>query len=188
MKEIGIVTFHRSFNYGAALQAYALSTFLTKQKYPVKIIDYRCSYIENPYRNFHIDNTNPHTALKTFLSNIYFFRQNNLRKKNFVNFVKNHLSLTPSYTQTEIFEQQACNNFNILITGSDQIWNENLTNDLDQIYALEFGDKNAIKIAYAASTGRDSINSNTNFKTVNILTDNNIRPQKYTQLFVFIYV
>ena len=41
MKNIGIITFHCSYNYGSVLQAYALQKYLINSGYNVKIIDYR---------------------------------------------------------------------------------------------------------------------------------------------------
>ena len=39
--KIGILTFHRSNNYGAVLQAYALQNYLLEYGLDVEIIDYR---------------------------------------------------------------------------------------------------------------------------------------------------
>ena len=47
--KIGIITFHRADNFGAALQCYALQTFLEQQGHDVHIIDYRCRAIEQVY-------------------------------------------------------------------------------------------------------------------------------------------
>ena len=40
--KIGILTFHRTTNYGAALQAYALQQTLIGQGHDAEIIDYNC--------------------------------------------------------------------------------------------------------------------------------------------------
>ena len=40
VKKIGILTFHKSINYGSVLQAFALSDLLSKRGYAVEIIDY----------------------------------------------------------------------------------------------------------------------------------------------------
>lgn len=40
MKKIGILTYHRSINYGAMLQAYALRYTIQKLGYKVEVIDY----------------------------------------------------------------------------------------------------------------------------------------------------
>ena len=39
-KKIGILTFHNCVNYGAAMQAYGLQSFLISKGYNVEIIDY----------------------------------------------------------------------------------------------------------------------------------------------------
>lgn len=40
MKKVGILTYHRSINYGAMLQAYALRYTIQKLGYKVEVIDY----------------------------------------------------------------------------------------------------------------------------------------------------
>ena len=40
--KIGILTFHRADNFGAALQSYALQTYLQRKGYDARIVDYRC--------------------------------------------------------------------------------------------------------------------------------------------------
>ena len=41
----GILTFHKSRNYGAVLQAYALCSVLNKLDVDTEIIDYSCQHI-----------------------------------------------------------------------------------------------------------------------------------------------
>ena len=50
MKKIGILTFHKSINYGSVLQAWALSKVLTD--YDVSIIDYEPSAYKTNYGLF----------------------------------------------------------------------------------------------------------------------------------------
>ena len=40
MKKIAVITYHRSYNYGAVLQAYATVKFFENQGFDVKMIDY----------------------------------------------------------------------------------------------------------------------------------------------------
>lgn len=47
--KIGILTFHRVYNYGAVLQSYALQKVIKQLGYDVEIIDYWCDYIYRPY-------------------------------------------------------------------------------------------------------------------------------------------
>ena len=43
--KVGIITFHRAWNYGAVLQCYALQQAIKNLGHDVKVIDYRQSDI-----------------------------------------------------------------------------------------------------------------------------------------------
>ena len=45
-KKIGIITHHNSFNYGAALQAYATVCFFSRSQLDPIIINYQPDYIQ----------------------------------------------------------------------------------------------------------------------------------------------
>ena len=45
--KIGILTFHRAYNYGAVLQCYALKSVLSNMGHDVYVIDYRQPAIED---------------------------------------------------------------------------------------------------------------------------------------------
>lgn len=47
--KVGIITFQRADNFGAALQCWALQTYLENQGYDVRVLDYRCKSIELVY-------------------------------------------------------------------------------------------------------------------------------------------
>ena len=53
---IGILTFHYAHNYGAMLQAYALTTFLKESGHEAKIIDYRLPYIYDRHERLGVVN------------------------------------------------------------------------------------------------------------------------------------
>ena len=52
MKKIGILTFHRAYNYGAVLQCYALQQYLKKQGADVYVIDYKQTWIDGCFKAF----------------------------------------------------------------------------------------------------------------------------------------
>lgn len=52
MKKIGILTFHRAYNYGAVLQCYALQQYLKKQGADVYVIDYKQAWIDGCFKAF----------------------------------------------------------------------------------------------------------------------------------------
>lgn len=147
-KKIGILTFHKSINYGSVLQAYALSKTLEGFDYNVEIIDYEPKRYNEIYGLYQKNN-----SLKHLFNNIfrrYPFRQaHKNRQEVFKNFRQNILNLSAEkYYFNSDFE--ALNDkYDVLIVGSDQIWNI-FAPDCDDIYFLPIEHK-AKKIAYAVS-------------------------------------
>lgn len=151
MKNIGIITFHRSHNYGSVLQSYALQTILRKN-----LIDYNCEIIDfippNSKEMYSIFKKN--TSIKNIAKNIlalYTYRLKSIRYKEFERFINTRLKLTTKkyFSQSDL--QNISNKYDILICGSDQIWNTNCL-DFDYSYYLPFA-KNVKKISYAPSLG-----------------------------------
>ena len=144
--KIGIITFHNVVNYGGVLQCYALQQKLREWGYEAEVINYENEYFKKFYSPFYV--TKPY--LRKFLYMLYAFRQKTIRRKKFSNFVKENIILSP-----QCFNKNTISNANTLydvfITGSDQVWNLELT-EMDKNYFLDFvrGKK---KISYAASIG-----------------------------------
>lgn len=144
--KVGILTFHRAVNYGAVLQAWALQTFLKNNGYETYIVDYRCGAVENNYKLFSwqkIFHQSIIVSIKYILSRIYHYKSILKRKKVFNTFLSSKLNL---------ISLSAVNDIDVLITGSDQVWNPYLTGGMDKYYFLDipaFSDKK--KIAYAVS-------------------------------------
>lgn len=144
--KIGILTFHRAVNFGAALQAYALCTILRKN-IDCEIIDYRNRAVE-------IGSFKGHMGLKAKLKlrignvlSIIVYRK---RKKRFRAFLDDAVGATTYYNKSRLSAAQA--EYGAFITGSDQVWNPRLT-DYDDVYMLSFCDDSKKKYSYAASTG-----------------------------------
>ena len=155
--KIGILTFHRADNYGAVLQNYALQeTLQTIGEQPVTI-DYRTSNIERWYQVKIFEKRGGVLyRLKNTIWNIYRYNQSIKRKKAFEHFRNKMLNVSEEVNKGNI--EQVCDEFDIFICGSDQVWNENIIGleDID-IYSLKFA-KNKYKASYAASAGvTDSI-------------------------------
>ena len=138
MKKIGILTFHKAHNYGAVLQAYAL-----QKKTKGFIIDYYCPYIYNQYKLFKPLRKNIPKFILSFIKDIKNYKIN---KKRYINFEK-VISSLPLISIDKI------NELSILITGSDQVWNPDITCGLSDIYTLNFGSDCIKRISYAASIG-----------------------------------
>lgn len=159
--KIGILTFHYAHNYGAMLQAYALCTKLKKFGHNAEIVDYRLPYI---YRNherlglraFYKQRYSSENcilgALKT-LKNFprYFFRPTKWYKFEF--FLNNILPKSVRLSSAEGINKQG---YDVIICGSDQIWNTRLTGELIPLYFCD-GLYAPKKITYAASNGNEYI-------------------------------
>lgn len=149
--KIGILTYHRAHNYGAMLQAYATRTFLQSKGYgDVRIMDY-----EPEGSRYHYAIFDRRTFFKLdILRKIKFLiRKNPLwmlrkqrRRKAFIEFYEAYL--TPFWNKDEQLD--------VLIYGSDQIWNINDKKVLKKLDTCYFGDDTLHayrKIAYSASMG-----------------------------------
>lgn len=159
--KIGIITYHRSNNVGALLQNYALQQVLNSCEFKTETIDYQCKYIEQNNRILFGKN------LKTNIKKLLEFNVLIKREKKFQNFRKKYLEISSKrYNNSNI---QICNNdYDVFISGSDQVWNMNL-NGADYNYLLEFVKDDTKKISYAASFGYTSIPKEFEEKTISLL-------------------
>ncbi|MGM9739451.1 MAG: polysaccharide pyruvyl transferase family protein [Candidatus Cryptobacteroides sp.] len=149
---VGILTFHCARNYGAVLQAYALQTYLEKQGHQVYVIDYRPSYLVEPYRLFKFGEWRDKgflAGLKWNLRELLVAPIRGLRNYRFERFVRRRLHLL------RIDFDKSCTDIDAFVFGSDQIWNPNICGGYDNHYladSVAFRGKKCI--AYSASVGR----------------------------------
>lgn len=145
--KIGILTFHRAENFGAVLQCYALQTFLQSKGYDVEVIDYRNKTIENGYKLFTVQKGNFFLVLKSIVKSLFTLIAR-IKKKIYYKKFRDEFIRT---SKDRYFDSSFSNSYDILICGSDQVWNTRLTGGFDYCYFLDF-DTNACKLAYAASS------------------------------------
>lgn len=144
---LGIITFHRSINYGAVLQAYALRRFIEKNNINVNVIDYVNRKDEEKYRLIQFN------SFKDCIKSLLKFYFNRKKKQKFIDFRKEYLSLSETVDKNKIGKLD--NIYDCFITGSDQVFNYNIT-DGDMTYLLDFASKNK-KNSYGASFGISKI-------------------------------
>lgn len=148
---LGILTFHRSINYGAFMQTYALSSTLQKRypRHSVEVIDFEYLSKHNHYK----------IMMHQFPLGIEY----SIQYRRF----QESLSLLPMSKQSFITDNTdtLCDfikeNYDIVIVGSDAVWAFQNKMPLDNPYWL-FGDRlsGIIKMSYAASgftTNFDSV-------------------------------
>lgn len=170
MKKVAILTFHRALNYGAKYQAFALLSAIN-QYCDGYILDYRCEQIEK----FYYDKVGMKGKCKNILKWMLFpkyMKDLKCRKQRFQKF-DFFYKYSKTFTSQNINE--ADQEFDVFIAGSDQIWNPILTgNDLN--FFLPFCEEEK-RNAYAASLGKakltdfngDNLNELLkNFKTITV--------------------
>ncbi len=150
-KKIGIVTIHFGFNYGSVLQSYALASYLNSefQWGCAKVID----YIPNRYA---LKNRIFQKRGRLLIKMIYPFAVipfQVITQIKFERFIRKHIPVTDrvhSLQEVDVVSRE----MDLLITGSDQVWNTDYNGGIDPVYYLFFGRKDAYRLAYAASCGK----------------------------------
>ncbi len=141
---IGILTFHRSINYGAFMQAYALSNEIRRRFGDiVEIIDF-----EKLSKN--LNYKKPLYGLKNYIihGNEYWRKYRKFRKDLDLLPLSRDTLITDDYVKVLDYIN---GRYDIVIVGSDAVWAYNKGLGIRNPYWL-FGDKlHCIKMSYAAS-------------------------------------
>ena len=159
--KIKTITCHDVYNVGASLQAYALCTYLKNEGHDVQIIDYKPDYLSRHYSLTSVDNPR---FDRPFIKQAYLLAKLpsrvlarlSERKKRFDDFRKTYLPLTRRYVSNRELKAD-CPDADVVIAGSDQIWNPLFQNGKDPAFFLNFVPENVKKISYAASFATDKI-------------------------------
>lgn len=143
---IGILTFHRTLNYGAVLQCYALMRVINDSGYNASVIDYRSPMIEQREMR-------PRIFLRKNVKNFVGFPFEMLMK--YVrrrSFAKSKIKASSLYgVKSDIDLVPQLQGLDSVVVGSDQVWNLGLTGGDFQYFLPGPGDFK--KNSYAASFG-----------------------------------
>ena len=155
MINIGIITFHNSYNCGSMLQAFALQKMVSSLNLEGKceIINFSNYNQRNLYSCFPKS-----TSIKKFVKNIlYFFNIIEIKKSrsDYQQFIRDYLILSDIFFGSYDALKQKCDKYDKYITGSDQVRNYKCL-DTDRAYFLAFTDS-ANKYAYAVSFGANNV-------------------------------
>ncbi len=170
MKKIAVLTFFKAENYGGDLQAYALQKKLKMIGYDVEVLHQLCpfhkEYIKSNSFKPIIElqdrvsrkgkiNTNI-SKLISKIASLFFWKRNQKRINRFLKFDLEFIKPTLKifYNFDILYKEDL--EFDIFITGSDQVWN--YTNGFSpEPFFLTFAKEGKRKIAYAASIGHTTI-------------------------------
>ncbi len=154
-KKIGIITWFTGPNYGTNLQAIALQYYLRKQGYEVNIINYEVPYlrqtktIKNLIRKVIYQ---PKNWIVKYALNKYRNEIEERDNKLTMAIQKNCVLTSKVRNLNELIN--TCNSYDLLICGSDQIWNPNWYN---RFYFADYDEITTRRIAYAPSMGVNAI-------------------------------
>lgn len=149
---IGIFTFHRAHNYGAVLQAYALAKSLKKNGSEVCFIDYQHPKISEGYSFFPRLNFNLFRLMKSYVHLLLDPLRRYKRIRSFNRFIENNFQMIKVDT--------APVHLDLLVLGSDQIWNPEYTDGFIGEHFGLFPKVVANKIiSYAASMGKNELST-----------------------------
>ena len=152
---IGILTFHKSVNYGSVLQCWALQRALTLEGYTPQIIDYEPEKYGEMYDVFLKPGT-PRFLIRN-LNRLPVSGILQRQKSGFARFRRDHLPVGPVTWHHDDDYTAIGSQYDAIICGSDQIWNVSAA-DADKIYFLPF-DAPCRKLAYAVSLNTGSFDS-----------------------------
>lgn len=172
--KIGILTFHRSINYGAVTQCYTLATEI-QRRFPadtVEVIDYVPKYRIEKYipslKRVIFGSTNKKNGLllntKIVISQIRRILQQPeylmLEKRRYQAFQESMKCLPLSkeqysYNDVDMLRKAIYGMYDVIVVGSDCVW-EWTSVPLPNAYYL-CGDFGARKVSFAASAGTDQV-------------------------------
>lgn len=143
--KVGIATYSGAQNYGALLQAQALTDY-------VQLLGYECCLINNwPFDGRWFK---PRKNVQDIVVSILKMKQGKKRIKRYEAYREEYLRFSDEVK--DLTDVQNLNEvFDCFITGSDQVWNCN--NGADEVFFVGFAGDNKNTIAYAPSFGSASI-------------------------------
>lgn len=151
-KKIGIITFHNSYNCGSMLQAYAMQQVVDRTAgRRSEIVDFSN---EQQHQLYSVHQ--PYNSVKNILKNIILAPRFQRIRKNYSTYEQFkqenfNLSSHPTRKMEELTDEE----YDIVVAGSDQVWNITIE-DGDDAYFLPWV-KSAKKVAYAPSFGAKDI-------------------------------
>lgn len=159
--KIGLITYHSAYNFGSALQTYGTIKTIIDLGFEIETIDYRTPSQTLWYQS----DFSRKKGIRSMIDNFGFEfikSKRKVRARKFENFISTFLNPTKErYTDYKSLKEAELN-YDVLISGSDQIWNigcgEFKYESKEAIlpYFLRFGSPQN-RIAYASSFGGQTL-------------------------------
>ncbi len=151
--KIGIITWFSSGNYGTNLQAIALQRYLRNLGHSVQIINFEVTAQRNVKRTFWQKVRSQPQKYSTKYAKKKYENQISHRYQKMRDEIQENCILTERVSDEQNYID-ICNTFNLLICGSDQIWNPNWYH---RFYYADYDGITTRRISYAPSLGVNEI-------------------------------
>lgn len=164
MKTVGLLTFHFPINYGAYLQTFGLYDYIRESGNSIEIINY---FTDEHMARFDFYQK-PKSAKEVlyYLFKTFFLRSYFQKRKKFKRFSEKQFKMTTRYKNLS----EVSFSYDIVITGSDQVFN---INHFDRLIYFQPFEKsiNQTKAAYAPSFGINNLDDNITNKIKEFVID-----------------
>lgn len=148
MKKVGILTFHRAWNYGACLQAFATIKIFEKLGYCAELIDYVNEFEQSSKGNQSLMEIGILRWSISMMKNLLWHKDKCVK----LSFESGNGLYAPGNGMLLEKKDIDLECFDVLVAGSDQIWNPEITGGLDSAFFLAHG-KATKRIAVGPSIG-----------------------------------
>ena len=160
MKKIGILTYHRVYNFGSLLQTYALQHHLQLKGENVEVIDYYPERLRMKRTLFHVNPKWRTPWIKMVVHLVPAIVSRLLGYQMMNGFLKKYVVLTKSCYKDDVELSKDLPDYDIYMNGSDQVWNVDTSDGVvDKVFFMAFLGKDKVKTAYAGSFGKDDFSA-----------------------------
>lgn len=152
-----VATLHREINFGSVLQAVALCRAIANLGHTAEVLDYSrsnrtgWSMLAHRYRTFRGS-----SLRRGFTAVEATVELSRAWEKRFEPFLRNFVALSPRYIGLADLQRKPPF-ADVLVTGSDQVWNTFYNGGVDSAFLLDFGSMHTRRVAYAASFGIEEL-------------------------------
>ncbi len=168
--KIGLLTIHRTANYGAVLQTFASKVFLSKYGL-VDIIDYSNEHLVKNISLLRFS-FSLH-GIKMFLHDLLRLPFRAVLVFRFSSFFNEYYNLTKKVKSDDLLNGEL-DFYDAYVCGSDQIWNPDIVSafgKIDKNYFLYFSPRDSLKLSFASSIGHHVYNDFEKKEILNLLHD-----------------
>ena len=157
LTSVGIITMHKSDNYGAVLQSYALVKAIEKVGAKAEIINYIPERFKTSVQFFYVHPRRYNSTLKKYIIMAASLPIRALIYYRYNTFLKEYLPVGKNVYYSEEDLETKIPKYDVYMSGSDQVWNPEFEGRIDSAFFLKFAPDTARKVAYASSFGKGSL-------------------------------